>query len=166
MKTAGKSPAQEAASSLWNTCEGLTAITPRVPVVGQAWSHTRSVTWTEYPNRYMLKEFDETRPSRILRRPRTEPSMFQLSSLSAEQTATGLVTLSQYFIGRQGVLGAFHSELPHWTRLTDEDKQGMANASRFIIENGLFAPNGEDSLRVEFALSRGVMDGVEAYVAA
>ncbi len=152
----------ESDSPLWQTCQQLTAgVAPVESPHGAQWTHIRRVTWARSPYRYLLTELAEEQADSRLRRARIAPLVFNLACLSAERRDTGLINSASYFIAKQGLRGALHSEVPHWERLTDEDKKEMQDNVDFSFQHGFFVPTAEDEFVVETALKIASLDGVE-----
>ncbi len=148
---------------IWESCLKLTSPAVWHPARrdSKRFSAERTVTWGDYPFRYMLTEFAQEN-GRIFKR--LETKMFQLNRVSAQRIGTGLHDYSRYFIIDAQLTGAIHSQVKLPQDMTESDKKDMVSNFDFTLENGLYAPTAEDEAEVEIVLHRAYMDGVTSYV--
>lgn len=123
----------------------------------------RTVMWTHYPYRYWLEQ-SGVESQHFFRQNTIEHKMFQVALLSMTRMSDGLRELEHwYIVQRTGQAEQVH----HFSHLVDELEveklTGELNKNTdFAIDNGLIVPNSEDTLRLDYILQLGELDGSEA----
>lgn len=150
---------------LWDVCGQLVEQAPYEAVSDKPHvTHMRTVTWAQFPYRYLLVEYAITeRTGTILPREQIQPRLYELDRASATDIDTGEHEFTQYFLARKGILGVLHNNIKPVAERSQDDNEIYLASFRFAFDNGLTAPNAFDTLEAESSLSLGMQDGVEPY---
>lgn len=125
---------------------------------GSEYSHIRSVTWAEYPVRFMMNEFgsvEDRRTRKIANR------AFEVAMLSATASDLGRRLYKRYFIYPNDAIALLDATVgdPDDPRTESELRQSF----NFTLDNHLYIPNEEDLLVLDNSLELGYQDGVQLY---
>lgn len=118
----------------------------------------RSVTWSDWPNKYMLEQSAEvkyTQPDRLS----LERHMFQVLLISVARAPNDLHELERWCVVPTGEKSENVFYFRHLVeQIGEKPNEEMEHSVNFTIENGLHIPNDEDLEKLDSILEAGYED--------